>query len=336
MDIKKLLNKKKITGEEVGKALIIESIYTHQATIEGKPANELFIFTKEERDRMVDGIDTEKDFIMYSTYRAIDDIIKRNSLLLQAGIQGAYNGYFRLASFFSFAFNSQKALETVESLPVIMTEKQYKKEIKNYDRATGFTLGEKQYKEERKRQGESFKHKNGVAIIQDPDPSRLDEKGYYKTPIDLNDKIYGGFKALFDDEEQKHYIEYARAMNLITSFRIAITINTFFDLLAERLKIEDIKVFRISDTETIKESVKTLNELIDKSFQYHVEHIENEQEKERLKTLVKEVFPPIDLSLYEPTPKAIDEAKKLLKDIKKIKANETRIYDTLKGGAIDE
>jgi hypothetical protein len=54
MDIRKILNKKKLRGEEVGRALLAETIYSYKKAQKGKDTDG--IFTPAERSKMVEGL----------------------------------------------------------------------------------------------------------------------------------------------------------------------------------------------------------------------------------------------------------------------------------------
>lgn len=126
MDIKKILNKKKLRGEEVGRALLAETIYSFKEAQKGKDTDG--IFTPAERTKMVEGLSTSKDLKEYTSYKGVDRTIYKYFGLAQTSVQGFYNGFFQIWGEYKESVAEESSIEYMESLPIIMTEKQYQEE----------------------------------------------------------------------------------------------------------------------------------------------------------------------------------------------------------------
>ena len=87
-DIKRLLNKKGWTGEEVGKALIASML--NDIKNQGKPYQPLF--TQADFEKMESSLSTERDYLAYGVYR---DIYSSVIDSFNRG-QGLYQSAFRV------------------------------------------------------------------------------------------------------------------------------------------------------------------------------------------------------------------------------------------------
>jgi hypothetical protein len=101
-------------------------------------------------------------------------------------------------------------------------------------------------------------------------------------------------------------------------------------LLAERINIPELGIFKTS-MDSIKERVAIYNELLYTRFQ-DIPYLQDQEEKEWKKALVREVLTPIDLSIYTPTESQVQEAKALLEDLSLLEENAIRIIILLGGG----
>lgn len=514
MDIRKILNKKKLRGEEVGRALLAETIYSYKEAQKGKDTDG--IFTPAERSKMVEGLTTSKDLKEYTSYKGVDRTIYKYFGLAQTSVQGFYNGFFQIWGEYKRAVTEESSIEYMESLPIIMTEKQYQEErekrqasllakkisyqeiaykalhhsISKPDSPVNKALDDlegqqitnprvietypplmdighmeypdgsrpaqkdpkdfdkfiEQYKEkiqemdweerykrhlsltdlidgvedptELKRvfnnaedgidkktlleyiedlsewealygghfkefiedypaiykalleeitshpelehlkgvtdyqerivpwevlyKGNLYDYKEllesdsflfsdigghrGISILKNPQEHNLDERGYYKP----RDPYLKGLKHLYNDEEKRQFIQRARNDYLIPSYKTTIAINIFFDLLAERINMPELEIFKTS-MDPLKERVAIYNELLYTRFQ-DIPYLHDQEEKEWKKALVKEVLTPIDLSIYTPTESQVQEARALLEDLSLLEENAIKIITLLRGG----
>jgi hypothetical protein len=166
----------------------------------------------------------------------------------------------------------------------------------------------------------------GISILKNPQEHNLDERGYYKP----RDPYLKGLKHLYNDEEKRQFIQRARNDYLIPSYKTTIAINIFFDLLAERINMPELEIFKTS-MDSLKERVAIYNELLYTWFQ-DIPYLHDQEEKEWKKALVKEVLTPIDLSIYTPTESQVQEARALLEDLSLLEENAIKIITLLGSG----
>lgn len=138
---KKLLKRKKLNGEDVGKAMIMENIYNFSRNLEGKESTG--IFTEEERGNMVHNLILDKDNADYRSYINIESTLRVYHSLLQASIQGCYGGYYRLFSSYIKISEAERAIAYQKRSPLVMTQKQYEEERRqsmavNLERKTSY------------------------------------------------------------------------------------------------------------------------------------------------------------------------------------------------------
>ncbi|MDL2319433.1 hypothetical protein LJC74_10275 [Eubacteriales bacterium OttesenSCG-928-A19] len=120
-DIKSILKKKRLTGEEVGRALLMN--LANDVKNKGKRYEPLF--SQADLNRMMDSLTTEAqytEFLVYSRiYAAIAESFHRN----QVHVQQFFSGYYRYLSQLRAAMQADRALEALEQGPVILTRTQY-------------------------------------------------------------------------------------------------------------------------------------------------------------------------------------------------------------------
>lgn len=139
-NIKKLLKKKRFTGEDVGKILIASLLND----IKHQGQNYELLLTQEEFDRIENSLNTERDLLAYGVYKDIYNSIV-DTFNREKGIyQQFYNGYCRYAMYLKGAIQADRALADVELYPLIMTEKQYR-EVKEETLEHKKTFGESFY-----------------------------------------------------------------------------------------------------------------------------------------------------------------------------------------------
>lgn len=125
-NINTLLNKKKWRGEEVGQALIVNLVndYKMRAT-PGHPP----LFSDTDLERMIASLESDRDIRAYRTYVNLYNGLVSQHNRNEAVRQQAQHGYYMLLMYVQGAEHARLAEQEIESLPVIMTEKQYKETI---------------------------------------------------------------------------------------------------------------------------------------------------------------------------------------------------------------
>lgn len=116
------LKKRKWTGEQAGKAIIADRIYTYKHKLAGEKAE---LFTQEQVAKMVATLPTEKDIDTYNDYVALSRWLDTAGLLNGAHYLLYDTNLRKLISIFSEAENAQRLFSYIDKLPLILTEKDY-------------------------------------------------------------------------------------------------------------------------------------------------------------------------------------------------------------------
>lgn len=123
MNIDKLLQKKNITGEEVGKAVIASLCYTYKSMLQGK--GEKTLFSNADLQRMLRNVETREDITAYNRYVAFNRFIIRVNPISIAHEQFLDNIIQKLVGILGNANTSENYLEQISNMPAIMTQKQF-------------------------------------------------------------------------------------------------------------------------------------------------------------------------------------------------------------------
>lgn len=120
-DIKALLNKKKWTGTEIGRALMAGLIYDVKNL--GKGAKPLF--TQKDLERMEASLAYTHDCTAYDVYRSIYSSVIESFNKAQGLHQQFYNGFYRHLMYVNEVKTAEDALKEEIIRPLIMTQAQY-------------------------------------------------------------------------------------------------------------------------------------------------------------------------------------------------------------------
>jgi hypothetical protein len=128
-DIKRILNKKKLTGEEAGKALIAHAITAlKNARISNGQSSSNDLFTQDELNKMVQGLNTSYDIKCYEGYCEIIDTIQHLITKLQLALSEYETAKWQAIYVFSNCFNAEFDNMSKSNTPLIITEKQFEEE----------------------------------------------------------------------------------------------------------------------------------------------------------------------------------------------------------------
>lgn len=166
---------------------------------------------------------------------------------------------------------------------------------------------------------------NGIAILK-PNSigcTRIDrETGFYKAP-EIRNILYSiSLEAYFTDAEDyaENIEKLARAKKLLLdSLYFLKGYNLALDLIAERFKLEELEVAKLS-TENLEERIQALNSSIELLYKRIKEtDYEDEELKAKKLEVLKDVFTPISLAGLDIPEEKIEKAKKDMKDFKAFK-----------------
>ena len=128
-EIQKLINKKKLTGVEVGKLMIKDMIVSLEAATKDPNFTELGdypgLFTQAEREAMVAQLTGEKNIRDYNTYREVHNALLKLPMRFSMH-KGSMESYFwRFFLFLDKLTQTEEENSQRRNNPVIMTQKQY-------------------------------------------------------------------------------------------------------------------------------------------------------------------------------------------------------------------
>ena len=124
-DIKRLLNKKGWTGRELGIIQITNMAVIFRQALQGNPDPKPLI-EREQLRKMVNGITNREQARVYNGYISIHEWLRLKYNIALSHEQQAQLQFKNLSSYIIEAMIAEDAFQYAESLPVIMTEKQYK------------------------------------------------------------------------------------------------------------------------------------------------------------------------------------------------------------------
>lgn len=163
---------------------------------------------------------------------------------------------------------------------------------------------------------------NGIAIVRSSDllqSSRIDGRGYYKPPQFADGVKPLSLEAYFADDEagkkkRRDRAKYWQALR--DSYALLLGFNKALELIAEAFDIEPIKVFRI-DIESMQKNIEEVNELRNALELMLTEtHAGDYFLKQKKVEVLREVFPPFDISGIQIPERNIAAARELMKDYK--------------------
>lgn len=125
MDVKRLLNKKKWTGEETGKALILNLINGYRQNMEGNRAPTP-LFPPEKIREMLYGFRASRtDIEAYNRYINLQNWIMQYQAVANANLQRFNSCFNEFVSIHNVTESAENEYRYIERLPRIITQKQY-------------------------------------------------------------------------------------------------------------------------------------------------------------------------------------------------------------------
>ena len=120
MDVKRLLKKKGWTGEETGKALILDIISSY------KSGDQKALFPREKLIEMINGFSESQDDVEdYNRYINLQNWIMQYQAVANANLQRFNSCYNEFISIHNAAESAENEYRYIEQLPRIVTQKQY-------------------------------------------------------------------------------------------------------------------------------------------------------------------------------------------------------------------
>ncbi len=290
INISDLISGENISGEDVGRLIIYNDVYTYSMQT-GKHECENFQYvTQETLDSLMEKIDTCEDADILECYVQLRYFIKNAQAMSYAYNQQAQNGFCRLLMYMTQAQQVEHARRMIELLPMIMTSSQFS-EMRNPSELARL---------------------RGVAIVADNFPCRpkcLDAHDHFIEPeIDCFQEMM----SLEHSETMEEKIEYFRNDLMLGGLKRQNAYNKLFELIAERIDIPEFTVF-CTDTE---ELIRQIGEFNQQRLDMENEISGDGEEYENRKRILARIFRPIDLDKIKISEDAADKVRKELDDIR--------------------
>lgn len=304
-DIKRIVKKKKPTGDEVGKTLLymLASDTMNSSNRDYKPT-----ITQAKFDEMVYSFSKEEDYIEYAFYKELYEVILSAKLFVEGLEQQTIKGLIQIQHMIQRDNSAEREKTAKEKLPVIMTQKQYQE----YLAGEGDFINPAYETVQRIKVG-------GIAIIQGENAPNVDEEGTYKEPNTYIAQEITLDRMAQDVEYQKR-VEVLYNNVVLSSLVFFAGYNSLLDILAEVSGVEELKEIKRAE-KSFTNYLVMINETID-SLEENV--YGDEAEKQRKRKILHDIFPKMPLEIGPIPEKAKAQVKK---EIQKIKAEGSGIHN---------
>lgn len=126
INIKSIINKKNLTGDEVGKALLYDTAAAYENLLKTRDYSHAphGIFGEATLKQMINSLNNNHDIDRYNCYVSINNYMNKEQGFGNAYQQMAQLGHYKLLIFLQNALTAEFAIQDSARLPVIVTEKQ--------------------------------------------------------------------------------------------------------------------------------------------------------------------------------------------------------------------
>ena len=288
-EIERFLQAETISGDVLGRLILENDIRRYKQQLGIAEETDSVPVGQAQLDALTEKISTIEDAEALECYLALQNYIRYAQAISYAYNQQAQNGFCRLLMYMTQAQQIEHARYTLEMLPMIMTERQFR-EMPPPGRLARL---------------------RGVAIVAESFPCRpkcLDTNDYFVEP-DLD--CFQEMMSLEHAAEMSEKLEYFRNDLLLDGLRRQSAYNKLFELLAERLEMDAFKVF-CTDISGITVQIEAFNaQLTDLQDELTGEGSLLEAKQEILDT----VFRPIDLQAVTLSESAVSRLRDALQDL---------------------
>lgn len=122
---KQLLRRRKLTGEQVGKALIANLVYNFKLMKERKPPEQ--IVSVDDLRKLKAKLPNDKERAIYETYGAINDSILETFNRVTIKEQLFYNGFYKNYLTLARVSDAERAEIIVNNTPLVVTREEYRR-----------------------------------------------------------------------------------------------------------------------------------------------------------------------------------------------------------------
>lgn len=160
---------------------------------------------------------------------------------------------------------------------------------------------------------------NGIAILKNPSPDQIDEKGNY---IETFEPLYSysSLNKLEMNTDEVEVIQGYRDKLIYPALSGQYAINAMFSILSSIYDLPDLKTVASKDMTLFESKVTAYNNII---YTFYANVYAKGEELEDKRRQIKEFFPIIDLDYIKPNP---EEIKKIKDEIEEIAFNKSIIH----------
>lgn len=297
-----IMKKDSISGEELGMYIIKNDIYTYSGI---KVDDNEYPISQENFNILLEKIDDVEDADILECYVQLQSFVQRSQAMANAYNQQAQNGCCRILMYMSQANQVEHARKMIEYLPMIMTESQFRK-MRNPGRIARM---------------------RGVAVVAENFPCR-------PGCLDVNDEFIPPEIDCFQEmasleyiEKMKDRIEYFRNELMIPGVRYHLAYNVLYNLIAERINIDEFTVFCVDSGEIIEQ----INEINTHKKRFAQEIAGEGEEYANKVRILNDVFREIDIDALYPSDKNISTVREILSDINVFRTSMDQLVEILAG-----
>lgn len=150
----------------------------------------------------------------------------------------------------------------------------------------------------------------GIAILNNPKPTQVDENGDFKENLVSPMLTYGNLDMLNEDKQVKESLKHFKDHFFVPALRYIKAFNELTTLLADAYELKEISEVKI-DASDFEKKLQAYNRLV---YLLHATVCGKGEERIRKETLVKELFSPVDEALFTPNQIAVNNLFYALKD----------------------
>jgi len=232
------------------------------------------LFSQEFLKQMENTLKDPADHLEYSVYLDLYASVSECYNRTQGLFQQFFHGYYRCLLMLDHARNMDTMLSEHSNYPLIMTQSQYDRT----DDKSG---------------------QNGIAIIQNPQPEQIDANGNYKYPgTDIPDVL-----TMFAEDKLNNPIELTHIL-IIPAMQYLYAYNILISIIGDTYEIDNAAVLK-HDLTYVQNRLHGYNDML-RMFYDNVN-------SDRKRTLINQVFEPIDTISLRPSAKSVLAVKRKFK-----------------------
>ncbi|MFI3272856.1 MAG: hypothetical protein R3Y11_12280 [Pseudomonadota bacterium] len=316
IDINKLRKKRKWTGQEVGLALMANTLndirYHNQ---EHAP-----LFSQEEFAKMEKTLKTEKDEQVYSVYRSLYSSILDAYNTGLSLYQQFYNGHSNLMNTLSELKHIEHTRTELALMPVLLTKKQYADfRVKALEVGGDGAVAEDEITKRIFSIAMNYVHEslhddevmyNGIAVVELENTTLVDGNGYYKAVDPL--RHFMSLKSLASDTKAQESIQLWQHNLIYNAMAYFYAYNVMIGILERVYNIENLASIARLETFDIENEVKKFNMSL---LSLHDNVSGTDEIKKRKHNYIQSIFTKLEIEPLKPTQENVEKVRQTVEKL---------------------